>query len=202
MSADIWSFRLKWSRVSIAGGYEACYQAVEASEDDAGARSSSIWISEASTKATHWLESLLPAVRPYTVGAISYARQLGAFTVGLTWCCLVHQSRRRRRVSVVPVVGPEVVTGSSRLKAGTAQKMVLNVISTATMVRLGLRERQPHVSRSAATRTSSFVERALRILMKETGLQTEAADSVLQASGINLSCRVGDGERREHKGRS
>ena len=80
-------------------------------------------------------------------------------------------------VSIVPVVGPEVVTGSSRLKAGTAQKMVLNMLSTATMVRLG------YVSGNRMSnmqpKNIKLRERALRILMKETGLGTvEAEDGV------------------------
>jgi N-acetylmuramic acid 6-phosphate etherase len=118
------------------------------------------------------------------VGAISYARQLGAFSVGLT-CVPGSPITEVSEVSIVPVVGPEVVTGSSRLKAGTAQKMVLNMISTATMVRLG------YVSGNRMSnlqpKNIKLRERALRILMKETGLEAEAADSVLEVSGINLS---------------
>ena len=83
------------------------------------------------------------------------------------------------------MVGPEVVTGSSRLKAGTAQKMVLNMISTATMVGLG------YVSgnRMSNLRASNVKlhERALRILIKETGLETEEASKLFTESGTNLS---------------
>jgi N-acetylmuramic acid 6-phosphate etherase len=167
----------------IAGGYEACYRAVEASEDDAGA--SRVELDQRGLNKGDTLVGIAASGRtPYTVGAISYARQLGAFTVGLT-CVPGSPITEAAEVSVVPVVGPEVVTGSSRLKAGTAQKMVLNMISTATMVRLG------YVSGNRMSnlqpKNIKLCERALRILMKETGLQTEAADSVLQASGINLS---------------
>jgi N-acetylmuramic acid 6-phosphate etherase len=167
----------------IAGGYDACHRAVEASEDDAEA--SRVDLDQRGFNKGDALVGIAASGRtPYTVGAISYARQLGAFSVGLT-CVPGSPITEVSEVSIVPVVGPEVVTGSSRLKAGTAQKMVLNMISTATMVRLG------YVSGNRMSnlqpKNIKLRERALRILMKETGLEAEAADSVLEVSGINLS---------------
>jgi len=167
----------------IAGGYDACHRAVEASEDDAAA--SRVDLDQRGFNKGDALVGIAASGRtPYTVGAISYARQLGAFTVGLT-CVPCSSITEAADVSIIPVVGPEVVTGSSRLKAGTAQKLVLNMISTATMVRLG------YVSGNRMSnlqpKNIKLRERALRILMKETGLQAEEADSVLQAAGINLS---------------
>jgi len=167
----------------IAGGYDACHRAVEASEDDAAA--SRVDLDQRGFNKGDALVGIAASGRtPYTVGAISYARQLGAFTVGLT-CVPGSPITEAADVSIIPVVGPEVVTGSSRLKAGTAQKLVLNMISTATMVRLG------YVSGNRMSnlqpKNIKLRERALRILMKETGLQAEEADSVLQAAGINLS---------------
>jgi N-acetylmuramic acid 6-phosphate etherase len=80
----------------------------------------------------------------------------------------------------VPVVGPEVLTGSSRLKAGTAQKMVLNMISTATMVRLG------YVSGNRMSnlqpKNIKLRERAVRIVMAETGVDEQTATSILESS--------------------
>jgi N-acetylmuramic acid 6-phosphate etherase len=167
----------------IAGGYDACHRAVEASEDDAEA--SRVDLDQRGFNKGDALVGIAASGRtPYTVGAISYARQLGAFSVGLT-CVPGSPITEVSEVSIVPVVGPEVVTGSSRLKAGTAQKMVLNMISTATMVRLG------YVSGNRMSnlqpKNIKLRERALRILMKETGLEAEAADSVLEVSVINLS---------------
>jgi N-acetylmuramic acid 6-phosphate etherase len=167
----------------IAGGYNACYRAVEASEDDAEA--SRVDLDQRGFNKGDALVGIAASGRtPYTVGAVSYARQLGAFTVGLT-CVPDSPITGAAEVSIVPVVGPEVVTGSSRLKAGTAQKMVLNMISTATMVRLGYVSGNRMSNLQA--KNSKLRERALRILMKETKLQTEAAVSVLEASGTNLS---------------
>ena len=119
----------------IAGGYDACHRAVEASEDDANASAGDLE-QRGFTGADALVGIAASGRTPYTVGAITYARKLGAFTVGLS-CVADSVITKVAEVSIVPVVGPEVLTGSSRLKAGTAQKMVLNMISTATMVRLG-----------------------------------------------------------------
>jgi len=167
----------------IAGGYDACYRAVEASEDDA--RASETDLRERSFGSRDALVGIAASGKtPYTVGAIAYARQLGAFTVGLT-CVPNSPITHAAEVSIVPVVGPEIVTGSSRLKAGTAQKMVLNMISTATMVRLGYVSGNRMSNLQA--KNSKLRDRALRILMQETGLDREKAEELLQSSENNLS---------------
>jgi len=167
----------------IAGGYDACYRAVEASEDDAEAGSGDL--EKRGFSRGDVLVGIAASGRtPYTVGAITYARRLGAFTVGLT-CVPESPITAVAEVSIVPVVGPEVVTGSSRLKAGTAQKMVLNMLSTATMVRLGYVSGNRMSNMQA--KNIKLRERALRILIRETGLGTVEADTALEASGTNLS---------------
>jgi len=167
----------------IAGGYDACYRAVEASEDDAGAGKSDLEARRFSN-ADVLVGIAASGKTPYTVGAISFARSLGAFTIGLT-CVPDSPITKEAEVSIVPVVGPEVVTGSSRLKAGTAQKMILNMLSTATMVRLG------YVSGNRMSnlqpKNIKLRERALRILMQETGLDSEDAIAALQSAGNDLS---------------
>ena len=167
----------------IAGGYDACYRAVEASEDDA--RASETDLQERSFGSGDALVGIAASGKtPYTVGAITYARQLGAFTVGLT-CVPDSPITQAAEVSIVPVVGPEIVTGSSRLKAGTAQKMVLNMISTATMVRLGYVSGNRMSNLQA--KNSKLRDRALRILMQETRLESDRAASLFQESENNLS---------------
>jgi N-acetylmuramic acid 6-phosphate etherase len=166
----------------IAGGYDACYRAVEASEDDD--KASSVDLQQRGFTSGDALVGIAASGRtPYTVGAVKYARELGAFTVGLT-CVPGSLITHAAEVSIVPVVGPEVLTGSSRLKAGTAQKMVLNMLSTATMVRLG------YVSgnRMSNMRASNIKlrERALRILMTEVGLAEHEASAALDAAGNDL----------------
>jgi N-acetylmuramic acid 6-phosphate etherase len=167
----------------IAGGYDACYRAVEASEDDAAAAEADL--QQRSFTARDVLVGIAASGRtPYTVGAVTYARQIGAYTVALT-CVPDSPITRVAEISIVPVVGPEVVTGSSRLKAGTAQKMVLNMISTATMVRLGY-VRGNRMSNLQA-KNSKLRDRALRILMQETGLNPEKASRLFHEADNNLS---------------
>ena len=167
----------------IAGGYDACHRAVEASEDDREA--SAIDLERRGFGKKDVLVGIAASGRtPYTVGAISYARKLGAFTVGLT-CVPNSPITEVAEINIVPVVGPEVVTGSSRLKAGTAQKMVLNMLSTATMTRLGYVSGNRMSNMQA--KNVKLRERALRILMKETGLDETASNLVLENSGTNLS---------------
>ena len=163
----------------IAGGYDACHRAVEASEDDADASSADLR-ARGFTGGDVLVGIAASGRTPYTVGAISFARSLGAFTVGLT-CVPGSPITKAAELSIVPVVGPEVVTGSSRLKAGTAQKMVLNMLSTATMVQLGYvsGNRMSHLKPG----NTKLRERAVRIVMAETGLDQEAATKGLEASG-------------------
>ena len=172
----------------IAGGYDACYRAVEASEDDAEAGGADL-------KACGFgpgdvLVGIAASGRtPYTVGAVKFARAIGAFTVGLT-CVPGSAITEAAELSIVPVVGPEVLTGSSRLKAGTAQKMVLNMISTATMVRLG------YVSGNRMSnlqpRNVKLRERAVRIVMAETGVDEQTAMSALDFSNWNVQRALKD----------
>ena len=162
----------------IAGGYDACHRAVEASEDDAEAGAADLQARGFSSSDV--LVGIAASGRtPYTVGAVKFAREIGAFTVALT-CVPGSAITQAAELSIVPVVGPEVLTGSSRLKAGTAQKMVLNMISTATMVRLG------YVSGNRMSnlqpKNIKLRERAVRIVMAETGVDEQTATSALEAS--------------------
>ena len=166
----------------IAGGYEACYRAVEASEDDANAGGADL--KQRGFAAGDVLVGIAASGRtPYTVGAVTFARSLGAFTVALT-CVPESPITQAAELSIVPVVGPEVLTGSSRLKAGTAQKMVLNMLSTATMVRLGYVSGNRMSNMQA--RNIKLRERAVRIVIAETGVDQETAATALEATGFNL----------------
>ena len=167
----------------IAGGYDACYRAVEASEDDASAGGADL--KQRGFAAGDVLVGIAASGRtPYTVGAVTYARSIGAFTIALT-CVPGSSITQAAELSIVPVVGPEVVTGSSRLKAGTAQKMVLNMISTATMVPLGY-VRGNRMSNLQA-RNIKLRDRAVRIVSAETGLDNEAAKQALESCNWSVS---------------
>ena len=166
----------------IAGGYEACHRAVEASEDDeeAGARD----LNARGFTTRDALVGIAASGRtPYTVGAVEYARRLGALTIAIT-CAPESPITKAAEIAIVPVVGPEVIAGSTRLKAGTAQKLVLNMLSTATLTRLGYvtGNRMTNVQ----TRNAKLRARALRILMAETELDEDSATKALAASGGDL----------------
>ena len=167
----------------IAGGYDACHRAVEASEDDANAGGADL--KQRGFAAGDVLVGIAASGKtPYTVGAVTYARSIGAFTIALT-CVPGSPITHAAELSIVPVVGPEVLTGSSRLKAGTAQKMVLNMISTATMVRLGYVSGNRMSNLQA--RNIKLRERAIRIVSAETGLDADAAQKALEASNWSVS---------------
>ncbi|HET9479812.1 MAG TPA: N-acetylmuramic acid 6-phosphate etherase [Pyrinomonadaceae bacterium] len=167
----------------IAGGYDACYRAVEASEDDADA--GGVDLQRRGLTAKDVVVGIAASGRtPYTVGAVTYARSLGAFTVALT-CVPDSPITHAAELSIVPVVGPEVLTGSSRLKAGTAQKMVLNMISTATMVGLGYVSGNRMSNLQA--RNMKLRDRALRIVMAEAGATMDEAIKALELSGWKIA---------------
>lgn len=163
----------------IAGGYEACYRAVEASEDDVDAGEKDLE-ARGFTRNDVLVGIAASGRTPYTVGAIKYAQRLGAFTVAIT-CAPDSPITGAAEISIVPVVGPEVLAGSTRLKAGTAQKMVLNMLSTATMVKLGFvtGNRMTNV----LPRNAKLRQRAIRIIMAETGADEEASIAAFTKSG-------------------
>jgi N-acetylmuramic acid 6-phosphate etherase len=166
----------------IAGGYEACYRAVEASEDDAeaGARD----VQARGFTGNDVLVGIAASGRtPYTIGAVKYARSLGALTIAIT-CAPGSAITEVAQLSIVPVVGPEVIAGSTRLKAGTAQKLILNMLSTATLVRLGYV--RGNRMTNVMPRNSKLRERAIRILISEAKLDEPAAVAALEKSNGNL----------------
>lgn len=166
----------------IAGGYEALHRATEASEDDEQAAARDL--KERGFEKRDALVGLTASGNtPYTVGAIRYARALGSFTIAIT-CSPNSAITREADVSIVAVVGPEVLAGSTRLKAGTAQKMMLNMLSTATMIRLGY-VRAGRMSNLQA-RNSKLRGRAVRILMSEAGLDERRAQEALDAAEGSL----------------
>jgi N-acetylmuramic acid 6-phosphate etherase len=166
----------------IAGGYDACYRAVEASEDDADA--SRVDLEARGFTGKDALVGIAASGRtPYTVGAVNYARSLGAFTVALT-CVPESAITQAAEVSIVPVVGPEVLTGSTRLKAGTAQKLVLNMLSTATMVRLGYVGGNRMSNLQAGN--EKLRDRAERILQAELKIDAGAAQAALEDANGDL----------------
>lgn len=170
----------------IAGGYDACYKAVEASEDDreAGAKD----LQTRGLTADDCVVGIAASGRtPYTIGAVEYARSLGA----LTACVTCNENTALADAAEIPIeviVGPEVIAGSTRLKSGTAQKLVLNMLSTMTMVRFG------YVTGNRMTnlKTSNLKlrQRATGLVMAECDLEETAAVAALDAAGWDLRVAI------------
>ena len=166
----------------IAGGYDALYKATEASEDnrEQGAED----LKNRGVTAKDAVIGLAASGRtPYTIGAVEYAKNLGAFTACIT-CVPDSEITKAVEIPIVAVVGAEAITGSTRMKAGTAQKMILNMISTVTMIRLG------YVKGNRMTNVKSanekLKERSLRILMAETDLEETAAKDLMEKANDDL----------------
>jgi N-acetylmuramic acid 6-phosphate etherase len=120
---------------------------------------------------------------PYVIGGLKHARKLGSPTILLSVNSAA-EARRFADITIAPDIGPEVLAGSTRLKAGSAQKMVLNMVSTATMARLG-RVFSNFMIQMQLTNTKLF-ERGIRILVQSTGVGRERARRTLRESGRNL----------------
>ena len=166
----------------IAGGFEALYKAVEAAEDDP--------IQAARDLDTAGLtpQDAVVAISasgntPYSLGALEHAKQLGAAAIALT-CNPDSRMAAAATVSIAPVVGPEVIAGSSRMKAGTAQKLILNMLSTATMVRLGLVF--GNLMSNLQPNNAKLVHRARGILAEEAGLSAADAAQLFDDAGRDL----------------
>lgn len=166
----------------IAGGRRALVKAVEGAEDSAALGVSDLKARRVSKKdAVVGLTA--SGTTPYVLGALQYADAMGAFTAGIT-CNPKSALARVAQVTIAPEVGPEVVAGSTRLKAGTAQKMVLNMLSTAAMVRLG------HVYDNwminVAQTNKKLRRRVVRILEEASGASVAEAERVLRQAGHDL----------------
>jgi N-acetylmuramic acid 6-phosphate etherase len=163
----------------IAGGPHALTNAVEGAEDDADAGAADL--EAIGLAARDVVVGLAASGRtPYVVGALGRARAVGATIVALT-CNPDSPIARMADISIAPVVGPEVVTGSTRLKSGTAQKLVLNMLSTASMVRIGKTYGNLMVDMVASNR--KLVARAARIVSQATDAPIAEAEAALAAAG-------------------
>jgi N-acetylmuramic acid 6-phosphate etherase len=159
----------------IAGGHKALTRSIEGAEDDPATGRGDL--ERIAFTANDVLVGIATSGRtPYVLGALAYARELGAPTIGL--CCnRDSELERLSEISIVPVVGPEVVSGSTRLKAGTATKMVLNMLSTGAMVALGKTYGNLMVDLQA--KNQKLLERSRRIVATLTGLTVDEAQAQL-----------------------
>ncbi|MGE5654668.1 MAG: N-acetylmuramic acid 6-phosphate etherase [Bacillota bacterium] len=161
----------------IAGGEGAIHKAIENAEDRSELGRQDL-IDRDLTAADVVVGIAASGRTPYVIGALEEAKRVGAKTVALS-CNPASPMAQMADVAISPVVGPEVVMGSTRLKAGTAQKMVLNMLSTASMIQLGKVFSNLMVDVQATN--AKLVERAKRIVVLATGCaDQEAADALTQ----------------------
>ena len=163
----------------MAGGPKALGASTEASEDDTAAALTEIKKRKPG-KRDIVLGIATSGRTPFTIAAVEYARNHGARTIALT-CNRNSPLERAADFAIVTEVGAEVLAGSSRMKAGTAHKMVLNMISTGAMARLGYVYGNLMVN--VWTKNEKLVQRAVRILEQATGADHDAASAALKASG-------------------
>jgi N-acetylmuramic acid 6-phosphate etherase len=162
----------------LAGGTRALTHATEQLEDDAQAGKAAM--EELGIGPLDSVVGLTASGRtPYVLGAMDAARARGALTIGVA-CNAPSRLAERVEVMIAPVTGPEVIAGSTRLKAGTAQKMVLNMLSTGSMIRLGKTFGNLMVDLKASN--AKLRERAIRIVQEATELPHELAAEALDAA--------------------
>ncbi|MFC6083870.1 N-acetylmuramic acid 6-phosphate etherase [Sphaerisporangium aureirubrum] len=170
----------------IAGGPDALVRSVEGAEDDAEAGTAVIAAHEVGPDDS--VVGISAAGRAaYVLAAVAESRRRGAFTVGLS-CNEATPLSDAADQAIEVIVGPEVVTGSTRLKAGTAQKLVLNMISTISMIRCGRTFGNYMVEVSASNR--KLVDRAARIVADITGTDSHTARDALHAAGNEVKTAV------------
>lgn len=170
----------------MAGGYDALYKATEASEDNREQGIEDLKL-RGVTEKDAVIGIAASGRTPYTIGAVEYARSIGAFTACIV-CNPESAITTAVDVPIVPVVGPEAITGSTRMKAGTAQKLVLNMISTAAMIRLGYVKGNRMTNMKPAN--EKLKERSVRILMAETHLEEPAAQDLMEKAGGDLRVAI------------
>ena len=168
----------------IAGGDTALRRSIERAEDnpDLGARD----LEEHDFSAADVLVGIAASGRtPYVLGGMEHARRLGALTIGLT-CVPGSPVASAAGIAIVPATGPEVVTGSTRMKAGTATKLVLNMLSTGALVRLGYVYGNLMVN--VQPTNTKLADRAARIVAAITGLSyDQAAQLLAKAESVKIA---------------
>jgi N-acetylmuramic acid 6-phosphate etherase len=184
----------------IAGGRRAITRAVEGAEDSERNGARDLRAKKLTGKDVV-VGIAASGTTPYVVGALKYAHARGAMTVAVT-SNLRMPVGRVARIVIAPEVGPEVLTGSTRLKAGTSQKMVLNMLSTAVMARLG--HAYENLMIDMMLTNEKLAERAVRILVEASGASVSAAEQALRAGGhdlrvalVMLKMGIGAGEARK-----
>lgn len=170
----------------IAGGKEAIFRAKEGAED-----SKELAVEDLKFKSLNENDTVVGLAAsgrtPYVIGGLNYANEIGALTVAVT-CNSDSEVSKAAKISIAPVVGPEVVTGSTRLKSGTAQKLVLNMLSTGVMIKLG--KVYGNLMVDVRATNAKLVERAKKIVCEATGVQREEAEKILEETNFDVKLSI------------
>jgi N-acetylmuramic acid 6-phosphate etherase len=180
----------------IAGGEAALSRATETTEDDPaiGARD----LKRRGFTERDVLCGIAASGRtPYVLGAIDEANRLGATTLGLS-CTPDSELARRAKIAITPLAGPEIVSGSTRMKAGTATKLVLNMLTTGSFIRMGYV--RGNLMINVQPKNSKLLDRARRIISAATGVTYEEAGRMLAAAGNSVAGAISAWEEKNING--
>lgn len=180
----------------IAGGEPALSRATETTEDDPAIGARDLAARGFTTKDI--LAGLAASGRtPYVLGAVAEAKRLGALTIGIS-CTPDSELARAADIAITPLVGPEVIAGSTRLKSGTAQKLVLNMLTTGAFIRMGYVYGNLMVN--VQPKNSKLRDRAQRIIAQAAGVSYERAGELLKEAGDNVPAAIRKGASKDIHG--
>lgn len=170
----------------LAGGKKAMFEAVEGAEDSKELALADL--KEYNLTAQDTVIAIAASGRtPYAIAALEYANQLGALSIAVT-CNPDSEMDTVAAISIAPIVGPEVITGSTRMKAGTAQKLVLNTLSTGVMVKSG--KVYQNLMINVQPTNLKLKDRAVRIVQEATGKETEKVINVLEQANYQVAIAI------------
>lgn len=170
----------------IAGGKEAIFRAKEGAED-----SKELAVEDLKNKNITENDTIVGLAAsgrtPYVIGGLEYANEIGSLTISVT-CNANSEVANEAKISIAPVVGAEAVTGSTRLKSGTAQKLVLNMLSTGVMIKLG--KVYGNLMVDLKSTNEKLIERAKGIVCEATGITIEEATEVLNNTDFDVKLSI------------
>lgn len=167
----------------LAGGEKAMYQAIEGAEDSKGLAIEDL--TQHQLTARDVVIAIAASGRtPYAVSAIEYGKKVGALTISVT-CNNQSPMNQLAEIGIAPIVGPEVITGSTRMKAGSAQKMVLNMFSTGIMVKVG--NIYQNLMVNVQPTNEKLIQRATNIIKEAAEIEESQAKEYLEAAQLEVA---------------
>ncbi len=170
----------------IAGGHKAIFEAVEGAEDNKELASEDLKNIEFNSKDV--IVGIAASGRtPYTIGGLEYGNSIGAYTISIT----NNPNSKLSKVanlSIAPIVGPEVISGSTRLKSGTSQKMVLNMLTTGSMIKLG--KVYENLMVDVVAQNLKLIERSKKLVSLATGVSNTIATEYLEKTEYNVKLAI------------